>query len=129
MILLSLGYQLAGTPGTAAYYNKAMKSLLNKDMNEEMSDNVVMKSLIKPEDDKSKGKEKSFYHYTSRIFMSRLLLASLDEDDAVSWIRQKKIDLLINIPEGTTRKDEVTAGYLMRRAAVDFGASLLTNIK
>lgn len=47
----------------------------------------------------------------------------------VKWIQSKKVDLVINIPEGTTRRDEVTAGYLMRRAAVDFGASLLTNIK
>lgn len=47
----------------------------------------------------------------------------------LNWIHSKKIDLVINIPEGTTRHDEVTAGYLMRRAAVDFGVSLLTNIK
>ena len=47
----------------------------------------------------------------------------------LDWIREKKIDLVINIPEGTTRGDEVTSGYLMRRAAVDFGTSLLTNIK
>ncbi len=47
----------------------------------------------------------------------------------LDWIRSKRIDLVINIPEGTTKTDEVTAGYLMRRAAVDFGASLLTNIK
>ena len=47
----------------------------------------------------------------------------------LSWIKERKIDLVINIPEGTTRRDEVTSGYLMRRAAVDFGISLLTNIK
>lgn len=45
------------------------------------------------------------------------------------WIKERKIDLVINIPEGSTRGDEVTSGYLMRRAAVDFGTSLLTNIK
>jgi carbamoyl-phosphate synthase/aspartate carbamoyltransferase len=47
----------------------------------------------------------------------------------LDWIRSKRIDLVINIPEGSTRGDEVTAGYLMRRTAVDFGCSLLTNIK
>ena len=46
-----------------------------------------------------------------------------------SWIRSRKIDLVINVPEGTSAKDEVTAGYLMRRAAVDLGISLLTNMK
>ena len=51
------------------------------------------------------------------------------EPGVLDWIRSKRIDLVINIPEGTTKTDEVTAGYLMRRAAVDFGASLLTNIK
>ena len=47
----------------------------------------------------------------------------------LEWIRNKRIDLVINIPEGSTRTDEVTSGYLMRRTAVDFGCSLLTNIK
>jgi carbamoyl-phosphate synthase large subunit len=55
---------------------------------------------------------------------------SEDENSVAQWIRNRKIDLVINIPpEGTSRKDEVTAGYLMRRLAVDFGASLLTNQK
>lgn len=31
--------------------------------------------------------------------------------------------------QGTTRKDEITGGYLLRRCAVDFGVSLITNIK
>jgi carbamoyl-phosphate synthase/aspartate carbamoyltransferase len=55
---------------------------------------------------------------------------SNDNDESVlKWIKDKSIDLVINIPEGTTRSDEVSAGYLMRRAAVDYGTSLLTNIK
>lgn len=52
------------------------------------------------------------------------------ENSVAQWIRAKKIDLVINIPpEGASRRDEVTAGYLMRRLAVDFGVSLLTNQK
>ena len=47
----------------------------------------------------------------------------------LTWLKSKKIDLVINIPEGTTKRDEVTAGYYIRRTAVDFGISLLTNIK
>ena len=89
-ILSELGYNLAGTPGTAEYYS---------------SMGLKIVSVQKPLPDVEV------------------------ENDAVTWIRSKKIDLVINIPEGTTRSDEVSAGYLIRRAAVDFGASLLTNIK
>lgn len=49
---------------------------------------------------------------------------------ALNEIRSDKIDLLINISEGSSvRSDEITAGYIMRRAAVDFGVSLITNVK
>jgi len=54
---------------------------------------------------------------------------STEEPSVLTWITEGKIDLVINIPEGTTRKDEITFGYRMRRAAVDFGASLVTNVK
>lgn len=55
-----------------------------------------------------------------------------ESNTVLNWIRQRRIDLVINVPEGTsgpTKHDEVTAGYLMRRAAVDYGCSLITNIK
>ena len=49
---------------------------------------------------------------------------------ALNEIRSDKIDLLINISEGSgVRNDEITSGYIMRRAAVDFGVSLITNVK
>mmetsp|Transcript_3347 Transcript_3347/g.5076 ORF Transcript_3347/g.5076 Transcript_3347/m.5076 type:complete len:180 (+) Transcript_3347:3-542(+) len=47
----------------------------------------------------------------------------------MSKLRDQEIGLLINIPEGTKKEDEITSGYLMRRAAVDFGCALITNIK
>ena len=49
----------------------------------------------------------------------------------VTWIKERKIDLVINIADGSTKSaaEEITAGYLMRRTAVDFGVSLITNIK
>jgi len=50
-------------------------------------------------------------------------------EEATELIRSGKIDLLINISDCTTRRDEISSGYLMRRAAVDFGTSLVTNIK
>jgi len=59
---------------------------------------------------------------------------SSDENDdgpgtAVNEIKQGNIDLTINVSDGTGRKDEITSGYLMRRASVDFGTSLITNLK
>jgi len=48
---------------------------------------------------------------------------------ALAEIKEGDVELVINISEGTTRKDEITSGYLIRRAAVDFGISLVTNIK
>jgi carbamoyl-phosphate synthase/aspartate carbamoyltransferase len=59
---------------------------------------------------------------------------STDESDdgpgtAVYEIKQSKIDLVINVSDGTGRKDEITSGYLIRRASVDFGTSLITNVK
>jgi hypothetical protein len=51
------------------------------------------------------------------------------EGSALAVIKAGKIDMVINISEGTVRKDEITAGYLIRRASVDFGTSLITNVK
>ena len=48
---------------------------------------------------------------------------------ALTEIKEGDVELVINISEGTTRKDEISSGYLIRRAAVDFGASLVTNLK
>jgi carbamoyl-phosphate synthase large subunit len=44
-------------------------------------------------------------------------------------IKEGNVDLVINISDGTTRKDEITSGYHIRRTAVDFGISLVTNVK
>jgi hypothetical protein len=64
----------------------------------------------------------------------------VDEDDvsqcnmtgahsALKVIHDGEIDMVINISEGSSRKDDITGGYLMRRAAADFGVSLITNVK
>ena len=56
-----------------------------------------------------------------------------DQDDvrpgALKSIKDGDIDMVINIPDGTDRKDEISQGYILRRAAVDFGSALITNIK
>jgi carbamoyl-phosphate synthase/aspartate carbamoyltransferase len=76
--------------------------------------------------------------YTAKgIDLGALEKPALDTDaytvhapnSAIRWIHEKKVDLVFNIPEGTTRDDEISAGYLMRRAAVDFGCGLITNMK
>ena len=44
------------------------------------------------------------------------------------WLSNKKIDLVVVIPDGF-RTDDVSEGYLIRRNTVDYGISLITNIK
>lgn len=51
------------------------------------------------------------------------------ENSAMRALKSGKIDMVINISEGATRKEQITNGYLIRRAAVDFGVSLITNVK
>ena len=48
---------------------------------------------------------------------------------ALEVIKNGSIDLVINVSEGTTRKEEITSGYIIRRAVVDFGVSLVTDVK
>jgi len=55
--------------------------------------------------------------------------ATTGASSSLTEIKEGDVELVINISEGTTRKDEITSGYLIRRAAVDFGVSLVTNIK
>ncbi len=57
-----------------------------------------------------------------------------DESDdgpgtALHEIKNGRIDLVINVSEGTTRREEMTAGYMIRRAVVDFGVTLVTDVK
>lgn len=47
----------------------------------------------------------------------------------IDAIKMNKVDVVINVPEGTKKDEEVTIGYAMRRSAVDFGVPLVTNIK
>lgn len=46
----------------------------------------------------------------------------------IEYISSGKIELVINVPEGSNR-EERSDGYLIRRAAVDFGVSLINNVK
>lgn len=46
--------------------------------------------------------------------------------NVIEYIKEGKIDLIINIPKNY-QKDELTNGYLIRRAAVDYNVMLITN--
>jgi MGS-like domain len=60
-------------------------------------------------------------------------LSETDDSSAGSAlfeIKHRNVDLAIIISEGTNiKKEEITAGYLIRRCAVDFGVSLVTDVK
>ena len=140
--LTALGYFLAGTPGTADYYrSKGIEMVsLTKPVGGEAVATVTTTTTTTMKDEKGEiaaataaaggggggggsrgegeGEVEAASHSSSR-----------DEQSVLAWIRSRKIDLVINIPEGTYKRDEITAGYLMRREAVDFGCALLTNVK
>lgn len=48
--------------------------------------------------------------------------------NVIDYIRDKKVDLVINIPKNQTRR-ELDNGYKIRRAAIDFNIPLLTNAR
>jgi len=50
------------------------------------------------------------------------------EPNVLTYIADKKIDLVINIPKNA-QKEELDNDYLIRRKAVDFNVPLITNIK
>jgi len=55
-----------------------------------------------------------------------------DEEDrkpnTIDYIKQKKLDLVINIPKDHTRR-ELSNGYRIRRNAIDFNIPLITNAR
>ena len=44
------------------------------------------------------------------------------------YIKEGKVDLVVNIPKNFNA-EELTNGYLIRRAAADFSVPLVTNIQ
>ncbi len=48
------------------------------------------------------------------------------QPNVIDYIKEGKIDLVINIPKNF-RQEELTNGYLIRRAAVDYNVMLITN--
>ncbi|MBG8552077.1 carbamoyl-phosphate synthase (glutamine-hydrolyzing) large subunit [Hymenobacter guriensis] len=52
----------------------------------------------------------------------------LQEPNVLTYLKEKKIDLVINIPKNLS-KGELDNDYKIRRTAVDFGVGLLTNAR
>eukprot|EP00754_Rhynchopus_humris_P032216 Rhum_TRINITY_DN15387_c0_g1::Rhum_TRINITY_DN15387_c0_g1_i4::g.154548::m.154548/K11541/URA2; carbamoyl-phosphate synthase / aspartate carbamoyltransferase len=74
---------------------------------------------------------KNTYEFYSGEGVNCLPVGKPDEEGedlpcALRMIKENKIDLLINIP-GSFSSQQITSGYKMRRACVDFGVSLMTN--
>jgi len=55
-----------------------------------------------------------------------------DEEDehpnTIEYMREKKIDLVVNIPKNYTKR-ELSNGYKIRRSAIDFNIPLITNAR
>lgn len=75
----------------------------------------------------------AYYKGHYNVDMVVVQKSTSEEDDgqgtALHAIKKGDIDLVINVSDGSVRKDEITSGYLIRRATVDFGTSLITNVK
>ncbi|MES1908105.1 MAG: hypothetical protein MHM6MM_001104 [Cercozoa sp. M6MM] len=108
--LVSLGYKLVGTRGTASFLRRhhVPCGMVRKPMS----------AGVSKEDDPSSSETED---------------ASIDQaqeeiPDVVPLLKSGAIDLVINVPESLTRRS-VTNGFMIRRAAIDFGVPLLCNIK
>jgi len=62
----------------------------------------------------------------TRRFLEENGVPALDGADALSLIRDHQVDLVINIPKNFTH-GELTSGYRIRRAAIDFNVPLITD--
>lgn len=70
------------------------------------------------------------HKYLAENGVPNTLLHWPDEEDrhpnTLEYLREKKIDLVINIPKNFTRR-ELRNGYNIRRSAIDFNIPLITN--
>lgn len=109
--LHKLGYELLATPGTAAYLQA-----------HQVPCTVVSKDMGSP--DESEG-ERAVPSPTGQPNVEPPTPSALRAIDA---IRGGELALLINVPNAKDSK-ETTAGYSLRRAAVDCDVGLVTNAK
>jgi MGS-like domain len=113
--------------------NSIMLSISTDEKRHEFSESVL--ALVKLNRFKLYGTPGTALYYRDRFNIDITVVQKpADENDdgeggALYEIKAGKIDLVINISDGTIRRDEITSGYLIRRCAVDFGSSLITNVK
>lgn len=133
--LQHLGFQICCTPGTAEYYARhgissivtLQKPAIGVSYNSYSC--RVDTDQLSPSSADRKGSLPPPQSPRQLSGHPPPLLIPLSSATVLDWIQTGEIQLIVNIPEGTTRSDEVTAGYLIRRAAVDNGLSLITNAK
>jgi carbamoyl-phosphate synthase large subunit len=106
--LIKLGYNLYATEGTSLYLKKHG---INNTMLEKVK---TQSSKLKTTVQKSKLNAKS----DVKPGVPNLL----------DYLNERKLDLVINIPKNYNR-DEETAGYLIRRKAIDLNIPLITNLQ
>ncbi|GAP71960.1 carbamoyl-phosphate synthase, partial [Candidatus Symbiothrix dinenymphae] len=69
------------------------------------------------------------HHFLGENDIPSILVAQPDENgkpNALTLIREKQIDLVVNIPKNLT-EGELSNGYKIRRGAIDFNIPLFTN--
>jgi carbamoyl-phosphate synthase large subunit len=70
------------------------------------------------------------HRYLYENGIENTLLHWPDEEDrhpnTIEFIKEKKIDLVINIPKNYTKR-ELSNGYMIRRNAIDYNIPLITN--
>ena len=99
IIFDKIGYKLSATPGTASWYKTNCK--------------LDMKVVRKPVNEDGDEVDADFK----------------DAPSAITELKESDVELVINISEGTTRRDEISSGYMIRRTSVDYGIGLVTNVK
>jgi len=84
------------------------------------------------------GTEETSKYYNDKHNLNLITVTKPEHEDdigdgkklsALNELRTQNMDLLIIVSDSSEIKGETSPGYFMRRSAVDFGVSLITNIK
>ena len=126
--LSAMGLELWGTKGTAEFYRERGIDVKRMYRNREKAASVTTLDNVPRITDEERKEEAAL---TSK--------ARRDEDESkggtvpgkinvLHALRERMVDLVINIPTTTDPVDR-TEGYWLRRTAVDYQVSLVTNLK
>ena len=109
--LQGLGYNIFATEGTAAYF-------------EQHGGMAGITVLTKPKVKEGGAPTAA----AAGAAGTGAAAAASGSRQVLDWLTERKLDLVINDPESGD-KEMITDGYLIRRTAIDFGVSLITNAK